>query len=457
MLLAMKDEARGNINEEESDFMLDNNYGDDTFEELLATVIMMACIKPTENKDDTKPKHDAQTISKLKNVINTSNDDQMYSSIILDYPYVDNNGGTDKHDLNAHGQSVALESLIYNVQKEAKNQCVAKLDRNIIMHSFGTLEFEEAESSSNYHDSSNIHEFHQQHRYTDRWTKIHLIEQVIGDPSKPVTTRSRLYIDAELCMYALTVSTTKPKNIKEAMLDHSWIESMQDELNQFKRLDVWELIELPTGINVIKVKWLWKNQTDAENMVIQNKSCLIAKGYSQQEGIDFEESFALVARLEAVRMFVAYAAHKNFTIYQMDVKTAFLIGLLKEEVFVSQLDGFVDQDFYNYVYRLNKALYGLKQSPRAWYDKISSFLCDHHFTKGLQVHQSPHESIINQSQYTMELLKTHGMETCDSISTPMATARCEADLQGTLIDQTKYQNERLLLLPKQTPPETDKT
>nr|GEX37118.1 retrovirus-related Pol polyprotein from transposon TNT 1-94 [Tanacetum cinerariifolium] len=247
------------------------------------------------------------------------------------------------------------------------------------MHFFGTLEFEENESSSNYHDSSNIHEFHQQHRYTDRWTKIHLIEQVIGDPS----TRSRLYIDVELCMYALTVSTTKPKNIKEAMLDHSWIESMQDELNQFKRLDVWELIKLPTGINVIKVKWLWKNKTDAENMVIQNKSCLIAKGYSQQEGIDFEESFALVARLEAVRMFVAYAAHKNFTIYQMDVKTAFLIGLLKEEVFVSQLDGFVDQDFYNHVYRLNKALYGLKQAPRAWYDKISLFLCDHHFTKGI--------------------------------------------------------------------------
>ncbi|GKD84551.1 retrovirus-related pol polyprotein from transposon TNT 1-94 [Tanacetum coccineum] len=145
------------------------------------------------------------------------------------------------------------------------------------------------------------------HRFTDRWTKNHPIEQVIGDPSKPVTTRSRLHTDAKMCMYAPTVSTTKPTNIKEAILDHSWIESMQDKLNQFKRLDVWELVKRPADRNVIK-------------------------GYSQQEGIDFEESFTPVARLEVVRMFVAYAAHKNFTIYQMDVKTSFLNGPLKEEV-----------------------------------------------------------------------------------------------------------------------------
>ncbi|GJR78045.1 retrovirus-related pol polyprotein from transposon TNT 1-94 [Tanacetum coccineum] len=187
-------------------------------------------------------------------------------------------------------------------------------------------------------------------------TKIHLIEQVIGDPSKLVTTTSRLRIDAELCMYALIVSTIEPKNIKEAMLDHSWIESMQDELNQFKCLDVWELVPLPNGKNVIMVKWLWKNKTDAENTVIWNKSRLVAKGYSQQVGIDFEESFPPVARLVAVRMFIAYAIHKNFTIYQMDVKTTFLNGPLKEEVFVSQPDGFVDPDFPNHVYCLKKAL-----------------------------------------------------------------------------------------------------
>ncbi|GKD90922.1 retrovirus-related pol polyprotein from transposon TNT 1-94 [Tanacetum coccineum] len=118
-------------------------------------------------------------------------------------------------------------------------------------------------------------------------------------------------------------------------------------------------------------------------MVIRNKSRLVAQDYIQQEGIDFEESFAPVARLEVVRIFVAYTAYKNFTIYQMDVKTAFLNGPLKEEVFVSQPDGFVDPDFPNYVYRLKKALYGLKQAPRAWYDKLSSFLIEHHFTKGI--------------------------------------------------------------------------
>ncbi|GKF84203.1 retrovirus-related pol polyprotein from transposon TNT 1-94, partial [Tanacetum coccineum] len=129
-------------------------------------------------------------------------------------------------------------------------------------------------------------------------------------------------------------STTEPKNIKEAMLVHSWIESMQDELNQFKPLDVWELVECPIGRNIIAVKWIWENETDAENMVIRNKSCLVAKGYGQEEGINFEESFAPVTRLEAVRIFVAYAAHKNFPIYQMDVKTAFLNCPLKEKVFV---------------------------------------------------------------------------------------------------------------------------
>ncbi|GJR06339.1 retrovirus-related pol polyprotein from transposon TNT 1-94 [Tanacetum coccineum] len=186
-----------------------------------------------------------------------------------------------------------------------------------------------------------MHQFHQRHWSTDRWTKNHPLKQVISDPSKPVMTRNRLQTDAEVFMYALTVSTIEPKNIKEAMLDHSWIESMKDELNQFKHLDVWELVECP--------------------------SHLVAKGYGQEEGIEFEESFAPVARLEVVRIFVAYAAHKNFPIFQMDVKTSFLNGPLKEEVFVQQPDGFVDPDFPNHVYHLKKALYGLKQSPRAWF------------------------------------------------------------------------------------------
>ncbi|GJX60680.1 retrovirus-related pol polyprotein from transposon TNT 1-94 [Tanacetum coccineum] len=271
------------------------------------------------------------------------------------------------------------------------------------------------------------------------------------------------------------------------MLDHSWIESMQDELNQFKRLDLWELVPLPDGKHAIKGKWFWKNKMDAENSIIQNKSRLVAKGYSQQEGIDFEGSFTPVAQLEVVRMFVAYAAHNNFTIYQMDVKTAFLNGPFKEEVFVCQPDIFVDPEFPNHVYRLKKALHCLKQAPRAWYDKLSSFLIEHHFTKGivdptlftrrhrddillvqiyvddiifgsinpvfsnrfaklmkdnfkismmgemkfflgLQIHQFPHGIFINQSQYTMELLRKHGMKKCATVTTLMATAKIDADL-----------------------------
>ncbi|GJX57951.1 retrovirus-related pol polyprotein from transposon TNT 1-94 [Tanacetum coccineum] len=217
---------------------------------------------------------------------------------------------------------------------ELVQEDVAELEGNIFHNPLHTPVFEEVESSLTYQDPSNMHEFHKTHHSTDKWTKNHPIEQVTGDPSKPVMTRRRLHTDAEVCMYALTVSTSEPKNIKEAMLDHSWIESMQDELNQFKRLYVWELVECPIGRNIIAVKWLWKNKTDAENTVIRNKSRLVSKGYGKEEGINFEESFAPVTRLEAVRIFVAYAAHKNFPIYQMDVKTAFLNGPLKEEVFV---------------------------------------------------------------------------------------------------------------------------
>ncbi|GJT51840.1 retrovirus-related pol polyprotein from transposon TNT 1-94 [Tanacetum coccineum] len=192
------------------------------------------------------------------------------------------------------------------------------------------------------------------------WKKYHPLDQVIGDPSKLVMTRQKLQTDSEVCMYALTVSTIEPKNIKEAMADHSWIESMQDEL---------------------------------------------------EEGINFKESFAPVARLEAVRMFIAYASHKNITIFQMDVKLAFLNGSLKEEVYVSQPEGFIDPEFPYHVYRLKKALYGLKQAPRA---------C--------------------QSQYVIELLKKHGLDECVSMNTHMATEILDADLQGTPTDQTTYRH-----------------
>nr|GEY35630.1 retrovirus-related Pol polyprotein from transposon TNT 1-94 [Tanacetum cinerariifolium] len=145
---------------------------------------------------------------------------------------------------------------------------------------------------------------------------------------------------------------------------------------------VWELIDKPFGKTVIRLKWLWKNKKDKDKTVIRNKARLVAKGYAQEEGIDFEESFTPVARLEAVRIFVEYATHKSFPIYQMDAKTVFLNGPLKEEVYVEQPDGFVDPDHPEKVYRLRKAPYGLKQAPKAWYDELSKFLTLKVFTKG---------------------------------------------------------------------------
>nr|GFA00105.1 Gag-Pol polyprotein [Tanacetum cinerariifolium] len=175
--------------------------------------------------------------------------------------------------------------------------------------------------------------------------------------------RRQLESDGEMCMFTLIVSQTELKNIKEAMADSAWIESMQEELHQFDRLDVWELVDRPICKNVINMKWLWKNKRDEENTIIRNKYRLVAKGYAQKEGVDFEESFSPVARLKAVWLFIVYAAHKSFTIYHMDVKTVFLYGPLKEEVYVNQLDGFVDPYHPDKVYRLKKALYGLKQAP----------------------------------------------------------------------------------------------
>nr|GFB97131.1 hypothetical protein [Tanacetum cinerariifolium] len=202
---------------------------------------------------------------------------------------------------------------------------------------FSTPVQNKGETSSRHVYSSNMHTFYQRYPSKHCWTKDHTLVQVIGNPSQSVRTRRQLESDAEMCMFALTVSRTEPKNIMESMADSAWIESIQEELHQFDPLD---------------------------------------------EGVDFEESFAPVARLEAVRLFIAYAAHKSFTIYQMDVRIAFLYGPLKEEVYVNQPDGFVDPYHLDKVYRLKKVLYGLKQAPRAWYDELSKFMLSKGFTKG---------------------------------------------------------------------------
>nr|GFC14148.1 hypothetical protein [Tanacetum cinerariifolium] len=173
----------------------------------------------------------------------------------------------------------------------------------------------QGETSSRHVDLSNMHTFYQRYPSEQRWTKDHPLEQVIGNPSQSVRTRRQLESDAEMyhpleqvignpsqsvrtrrqlesdgkmCMFALTVSQTEPKNIKEAMADSAWIESMQEELHHFDRLDVWELVDRPLCKNVINMKWLWKNKHDEENTIIRNKSRLMAKGYAQKEGVDFE-------------------------------------------------------------------------------------------------------------------------------------------------------------------------
>ncbi|GJV26126.1 putative ribonuclease H-like domain-containing protein [Tanacetum coccineum] len=203
-----------------------------------------------------------------------------------------------------------------NIIQAETNTENAQFDDDEFINIFSTPVQEQGETSSRHVDSSNMHTFYQHHPSAQRWTKDHPLEQVIGNPSQSVRTRRQLETDGEMCMFALREST-EPKNHQRSHgPDSAWIESMQEELHQFDRLD----------------------------------------GYAQKEGIDFEESFAPVARLEAVRLFIAYAAHKSFTVYQMDVKTTFLYGPLKEEVYVNQPDGFVDPYHPDKVYRLKKAL-----------------------------------------------------------------------------------------------------
>ncbi|GJX54813.1 retrovirus-related pol polyprotein from transposon TNT 1-94 [Tanacetum coccineum] len=177
-----------------------------------------------------------------------------------------------------------------------------------------------------------------------KWTKDHPLANVIGNLSRPVSTRKQLETDAMWCYFDAFLTSVEPKNFKEAMLESSWIEAMQEEIHEFERLQVWELVPCPDKVMLIKLKWIFKVKTDEFGGVLKNKARLVAQGFRQEEGIEFEESFAPVARIEAIRNFVANVANKNITIYQMDVKTAFLNGELKEEVYVSQPEGFVDQD-----------------------------------------------------------------------------------------------------------------
>ncbi|KAD2393219.1 hypothetical protein E3N88_40196 [Mikania micrantha] len=302
--------------------------------------------------------------------------------------------------------------------------------------------------------------------------KDHPLSQVLGDISAGVSTRSQL---SNFCLYALFL-----------------------ELLQFKKQQVWELVPLPQGKCAIGTKWVFRNKTDENGQIIKNKARLVVQGFSQEEGIDYDETFAPVARLEAIRLFLAYAALHKLKVFQMDVKSAFLYGKIKEEVYVCQPPGFEDNKHPDWVYKLDKALYGLKQAPRAWYDTLSTFLLQNNFTRGsidktlfikkvgqhkllvqiyvddiifassdpklcadftelmtknfemsamgklqfflgLQIKQSPDGIFIHQSKYTKDLLKKFDLQNCKNCSNPMSsTTQLDADLKGKSVDETLY-------------------
>ncbi|GKC00037.1 putative ribonuclease H-like domain-containing protein, partial [Tanacetum coccineum] len=208
---------------------------------------------------------------------------------------------------------------------------------------------------------------------TTRIHKDHLVEQIIK------------YLNLAPQIRRMTKNLEEheePKKVIHALKDPSWIKAIQDELLQFKLHKVWTLVDLLNGKRAIGTKWVYMNKKDERGIVIRNKARLVAQGYTQEEGIDYDEVFAPVARIEAIRLFLAYASFKDFVVYQMDVKSAFLYGKIEEEVYVCQPPGFEDPDFPDRVYKVEKALYGLHQAPRAWYETLSTYLLDNEFQRG---------------------------------------------------------------------------
>jgi len=209
----------------------------------------------------------------------------------------------------------------------------------------------------------------------------HILDNVYGSVTKGVSTRKQL---TNFSTHQAFISSIDPQKVYEALEDEDWVEATHEELNNFKRNQVWPLVERPQDCkNVIGTKWVFKNKQDANGIVIRNKARLVAQGYSPKEGIYYGETFAPVARLESICILLAYASHHNFKLQQMDVKSAFLNGPLKELVYVKQPPGFEEPGFPNHVYKLHKALYGLKQAPRAWYEHLRELLEDRGFEIGL--------------------------------------------------------------------------
>jgi len=187
---------------------------------------------------------------------------------------------------------------------------------------------------------------------------------------------------ANQVFYSYYLAQTEPKKVDEALQDESWVFAMHDELHQFTRNDVWTLVPCPGEQNIIGTKCIFKNKTDEHGTVVRNKARFVAQGYTQIEGVDFDETFAPVARLESIRILLSIACHLGFKLHQIDVKSAFLNSILQEVVYVKQLKGFQDPHHPHHVYKLKKALYGLKQAPRAWYERLTTYLLTKGFTRG---------------------------------------------------------------------------
>nr|GFB15738.1 hypothetical protein [Tanacetum cinerariifolium] len=341
--------------------------------------------------------------------------------LLFEAMYDDYIGDTAPTPTNSSSHATNIPITLQDVDELNPN---AMVDGNMFVNPFANSSTSVAESSSSQNvNPSNMHTFYQPYPHEFQWTKDHPLEQVIGEPSRPVLTRNQLRSDGDMCMYTLTVSTMEPKNVKEDMIDPAWIDSMQEELFQFKRLD----------------------------------SRLVVRGYRQEEGIDFEESFTPVARMEATRIFLAYAAHKSFSVFQMDVKIAFLHGSLKEDVYNHLFKGTIDPTLFIRRFHDNilvvqvyvdDIIFG---STNPKYIQLFSDLMKSRFEMsmmgemtfflGLQVNQSPCGIFINQSKYMLEILKKYGKESCDPVGTPVEIKdKLDLDQNGTPVDATIYRS-----------------
>jgi hypothetical protein len=211
--------------------------------------------------------------------------------------------------------------------------------------------------------------------------KAHPPQQIIGNRNERVTRSSRsahlVYFTNTLC-----VALFEPRDVGHALSDSSWVNAMHEELENFERNQVWSLVEPPRDVNVIGTKWGFKNKQEEDGEIVRNKARLVAEGFSEVEGLDFGETFAHVARLGAIKILLAFVASKGFKLCQMDMKNAFLNGVIHELVYVRQPPGFENIKNPDRVYKLSKALYGLKKAPRAWYASLKIFLQEHGYVMG---------------------------------------------------------------------------